>query len=514
MRFKIIFPKIIIFPIILFCMQWSLANDLTYSTFLGGDDSDSGQDIAVDNAGNAYVTGYTLSTTFPITMGAYETTLNSGDTTVFVCKINSSGSALIYSTYLGAGVAKSITVDSAGNAFITGWAFDASFPVTPGAIDTTFNGGDRDVFITKLDSSGSTLIYSTFLGGGDSDGANSIAIDDAGYAYIAGFSRSNDYPVTANAYDTGFNGSVVEVVVSKLNSDGSDLVYSTFLGGSGEESGYCITVDAATSAYITGYTISLDFPVSPLAYSTSFNGGFYDAFVTKLNASGSALDYSTYLGGSDDDLGYDIAVNIAGEAFVTGITRSMNYPHSLSAYDSTFNGGFLGDAFVTELNDLGSAIIYSSYLGGSDDDLGYCIALDPVDNIYVMGETYSSDFPVTANAFDSTGGLIHDIFITKLNTSDTTLVYSSYLGGDSVFNFGRGLAIDSAGNVFISGETQSSDFPVTVGALDTTYGGNFLNDAFITKLYPEQIVPVMDWMLYSDSPIQDSKKFPENSIKL
>ena len=448
-----------------------------YSTYLGGSSDDYSYGIAVDSAGNAYLTGYTYSADFPTPTGAFDTTFNGLDD-AFVTKLNPAGSALVYSTYLGGGgydQGYKLAVDSAGSAYVTGITGSTNFPTTVGAFDTTANG-NYDAFVTKLNAFGSALVYSTYLGGGGYDQGDDIGVDSTGSAYVSGFTDSMLFPTTAGAFDTTFNG-LVDTFVTKLNPAGSALGYSTYLGGSDEDRGYGIAVDSVGSAYVTGYTYSADFPTTAGALDATYNGN-YDAFVTKLNAFGSALVYSTYLGGSSYDFGFGIAVDSTGSAYVTGYTYYVGaFPTTAGAFDTTANGNY--DAFVTKLNAFGSALVYSTYLGGSGDDYGFGIAVDSAGSAYVTGSTYSADFPTTAGAFDTTYNGGYDAFVTKLNAFGSALVYSTYLGGNTD-DYGYGIAVDSAGNAYVTGFTHSADFPTTGGAFDTTTNGGW--DAFVTKL--------------------------------
>ncbi|HKN83598.1 MAG TPA: SBBP repeat-containing protein, partial [Pyrinomonadaceae bacterium] len=281
---------------------------LIYSTYFGGNNRDVGNDIAVDAAGNAYITGLTDSADLPITPGAFRSIiLLSDEFSAFAMKLNPSGTALVYSTYLAPIIGSGIAVDAAGNAYITGQA-NADYPTTPGAFQTV-PGGSSDAFVTKLNSTGTALIYSTFLGGSGFDFATKIAIDSAGNAYVTGTAQAG-FPVTAGAFQTSFNG-VNDAFVSKLNSTGTALVYSTFLGGSGNDGGIGIAINAAGNAYVTGVSDSSNFPVTPGAFQTVKAAG-QDAFVTELNAAGNGLAYSTYLGGDGNDFGTDVALDTAG----------------------------------------------------------------------------------------------------------------------------------------------------------------------------------------------------------
>jgi hypothetical protein len=453
---------------------------LIYSTYLGGSGQDQAYGIAADSAGNAYVTGGTNSTDFPVTPGAFQTVCHGFD--AFVAKLNASGSALVYSTYLGGSGGdggSGIAVDSAGNVYVTGGTSSTDFPVTPGAFQTTY-GGNGDAFVSKINATGSALVYSTYLGGSGiyGDSGSSIAVDSSGNAYVIGVTSSTDFP-TMNPFQPAFGGSL-EAFVTKINPTGSALVYSTYLGGSGEDAGNGIAVDSAGNAYVTGLTRSINFPtMNPLQPTYR---GRDDAFVTKLNPSGSALVYSTYLGGTKQDYGGTIAVDSLGNAYVTGVTSSTDFP-TMNPFQPTL-GGFYGNAFVTKLNPSGSALVYSTYLGGSSGqnggyDGGSGIALDSAGSAYVIGFTYSTNFPVTPGAFQTKynrGG--RDAFVARLNPTGSALVYSTYLGG-SGDDVPIGIAVDNAGNAYVSGGTYSSNFP-TMNPLQPANGGG--EDAFVTKI--------------------------------
>jgi Beta-propeller repeat len=451
---------------------------LEYSTFLGGNGSGENEiatSIAVDSTGNAYVAGNTDSTDFPIANAVQGTQAGVAD--VFVSKLNAAGSALIYSTYLGGNGfdgCSGIAVDSAGNVYLAGATLSSNFP-TVNAVQATWGGNaSSDAFVAKLNAAGSALVYSTYLGGTGSDGAAAIAVDSTGNAYVTGGTESTNFP-TANAFQSAL-ASPADAFVTKFNAAGSALVYSTYLGGIGEDRGRSIAVDSTGSVYVTGYTYSANFPTANALQAA--RAGDRDAFVTKVNPAGSALVYSTYLGGSDMDFGNSIAVDSAGNAYATGATFSTNFPTANALQNA--NAG-LSDAFVTKLNAAGSALIYSTYLGGNGFDVGSGIALDAGRNAYVTGSTESTDFP-TANAFQGAIGYpgFDDVFLTKVNAAGSALVYSSYLGGTD-YDFGMGIALDSAGNAYVTGSTSSRCFPTTTGAFDTTWGFGF-PDAFITKV--------------------------------
>jgi hypothetical protein len=468
---------------------------LAYSTYLGGSGFDQGYAIAVDSLGNAYVTGQTAAIDFPTTSGAFQTEYGGGD--AFIAKLNPSGSALVYSTYLRGASGNGIAVDSSGNAYITGDAGPLSFPTTAGSFQTAPVG--YDAFVTKLNPAGSGLIYSARFGGNLDDFSRGIALDVSGNAYITGWtvcrSTTCTFP-TVNAFQPNFAGGNNDAFVTKIDSSGSSLVYSTYLGGGKvingtEDWGEAIAVDSAGSAYITGYTYSPDFPVTAGAFDTSRAG--LDAFITKFTPDGAALVYSTFLGGAGREQGQGIAVDANGNAYVTGITESFDSPFT-SAYEGfpVTSGAFQAkgsyDAFVTKLNTAGSALVYSTYLGGSAGvDRGWAIALDDAGNACVTGDTASTNFPVSNAIQAAYGGGPGDAFVTKLNAAGSGLIYSTFLGGN-LTDEGRGIACKGS-YVFVTGDTSSANFP-TSNPLQVNNGGGLQNhdDAFVVKI--GEIVPV------------------------
>ena len=397
-----------------------------------------------------------------------------------------------YSTFIGGldrDFGYGIVIDTSGNAYITGNTYDGTtdYPTTSGAYDITYNGGQYDVFVTKLNSDGSSLMYSTFIGGSSSDYGWGIAIDTSGNAYITGstYEGPTDYPTTSGAFDTTHNG-FGDVFVTKLNSTGSSLVYSTFIGGLERDTGFGIVVDTSGNAFITGNTEdgTTDYPNTTGAYDATHNGEL-DVFVTKLNSAGSSLMYSTFIGGSSNDYGRGIAIDINGNAYVTGYTEDgeIEYPTTSGAFDTTHNGRY--DVFVTKLNSAGSSLVYSTFIGGTNSDYGYDIAVDTSGNAYITGSTYGSsnittNYPTTLGAYDTTiNG--DDLFVTKLNSSGSSLVYSTFIGG-SRDDDGLGIAIDTSGNAYITGSTYegTTKYPTTTGAYDTTHNGK--SDVFVSKL--------------------------------
>lgn len=384
---------------------------------------------------------------------------------------------LLYSTYVGGkyyDYGYDVEFDSAGNAYVTGYTYSAGFPTTTGAYDVAHNGY-FDVFVFKLDATGTSLLYSTFVGGKYYDYGRSIAVDSQGYAHVTGYTYSTDFPTTTGAYDTTHNGGY-DVFVFKLTPAGSALKYSTYVGGTLSEYGSGIAVGPYGTAFVTGFTSSTNFPTKSYSYDISHNGG-YDVFVFRLNLAGSLLHYSTFVGGSSYDYGYDIAVDRYGYAFVSGFSYSTDFPTTALAYDTTHNGNY--DVIVFKLNPYGSILLFSTFAGGTTYDGCNSIAVDSAGNSYVTGFTMSTDFPTTAGAFDTTHNGGYDVFVLKLTATGSALKYSTFIGGSS-YDYGYDIAVDSNGNAYLTGFTYSTNFPVTSNAYDTTFNG--VSDVFIVKL--------------------------------
>jgi hypothetical protein len=460
--------------------QLLVIDPLVYSTYIGRSNGEVGYAIAVDGSGYAYVTGFTDSPDYDVTPGAFQTT-NGGRWDVFVTKLNATGTALVYSTYIGGSgsdVGRAIAVDGSGNAYVTGTTSSPNYDVTPGAFQTT-KEAYFDVFVTKLNATGTALVYSTYIGGSNGDVGYGIAVDGSGNAYVTGVTDSPDYDVTPGAFQTTKSTTTLyetDVFVTKLNATGTALVYSTYIGGSGGDEGHGIAVDGSGNAYVTGWTFSTNYDVTPGAFQTT-NGGSRDVFATELNETGTALVYSTYIGGSGGDEGKAIAVDGSGNAYVTGYTESTDYDVTPGAFQTT-NGGSR-DVFVTKLNATGTALVYSTYIGGSGGDEGNAIAVDGSGNAYVTGRTTSPDYDVTPGAFQTTNGGGEDVFVTKLNATGTALVYSTYIGG-SGNDWGNAIAVDGSGNAYVTGRTSSTNYDVTLGAFQATNGGGA--DVFVTKV--------------------------------
>ncbi len=442
---------------------------LTYSSYLGGNGNDYGNEMKVDAAGNIYVAGNSFSTNFP-TVNPIQPA-NAGGNDAFVSKLNPTGSALIYSTYLGGAaneVGWGLDIDAAGSAYVTGFTLSSNFP-TVNAYQPS-NAGAQDSFLAKLNPSGSALVYSTYLGGSALDYTYDVAVDAGDNAYVIGLTASTNFP-TVNPYQPN-NGGGSDVFVTKFNPTGSALVYSTYLGGNSGDVGWGIAVDTASNAYMMGSTFSSNFPTAnPIQPSY---GGSRDVFVTKLNAAGSALVYSTYLGGSAFDGPGGVSVDGAGNAYVEGDTNSTNFP-TANAYQPNNAGQY--DIFVTKINAAGTAFIYSTYLGGSGFEFGGDVAADSAGNAYVTGSTSSTNFP-TLDPIQTANAGLSDAFVTRLNAAGSALVHSTYLGGTGADD-GWSIVPTGSGNIYLSGRTESVDFPVANPYQSSNAGQA---DAFIVRI--------------------------------
>ncbi len=445
---------------------------LSYSTLLGGSGFDSAMALAVDASGSAYVAGFTDSVNFPATNPVQN--FNGGGNDVFVAKLSPGGNALVYCTYLGGSAddrASAIAVDAQGSAYITGSTTSRNFPVRF-ALQPKL-AGYRNAFVVKLSPAGNSLVYSTYLGGNASDAGNGIAVDASGAAYVVGDTTSFSFP--ASGLQRGTHGGQ-DAFVAKLSADGASLVYSTYLGGSSEDHGAAIAVDSGGTVYVTGATTSTDFPV--LNAAQRYNAGGQDAFVTRLSADGNYLLFSTYLGGSGGtvmypEIGQAIALDMNGNAYVTGVTSSPNFP--LAAALQTTRKGAL-DAFVTKVNPSG-ATVYSTYLGGSSVDVGNAIAVDAGGAAYIVGYTISTDLAVV-NALQSVNAGEYDAFLARLSPAGDVVHYLSYLGGNGS-DSATAVALDPAANVYLAGYTLSTNFPLR-NAYQASNAGNY--GGFVVKI--------------------------------
>ncbi|MFL6233664.1 MAG: SBBP repeat-containing protein [Thermoanaerobaculia bacterium] len=456
---------------------------LVYSTFLGGSDTDFGNAVAADRAGNAYITGWTISANFPST-GDLRPHGRTGFTDAFVTKLDPRG-ALVYSVYLGGSgpdTAYAIAAGSAGEAYVTGRTASEDFPaVNP--LPPQQQGGFWNVFVAKLAPSGSSLLYSTRLGGSDIDEGHGIAVDPAGYAYVTGHTFSNDFP-SVNALDSSLGGFLrPDAFVAKLSPGGSSLVYSTYLGGTGWDQGKAIAVDAAGRAWVTGITESGDFPIAG-AVTRSYKGGT-DGFVAALGPSGSPLILSTFLGGSFYDVPEGVAVDRAGNAYVAGRTYSPDFP-TVAALQPQLHGSAPSnlpfDAFVSKLASTG-ALVYSTFLGGAWSDEATGIAVDWTGSAYVTGITLSPDFPlknplpVLCRPLQSPPGSCSSAFLARLSPAGSELLFSTFLGP-----FGpAAVAVDPLGYAYVVGTVSADNAGLPLlSSWQPSLAGDV--DAFVLKL--------------------------------
>lgn len=457
---------------------------LSYSTLLGGSDYDSGNSVAVDGSGRAYVTGHTYSTDFPIKGGRQSTIRTAPD--AFVTKFWTTGGGLIYSTYIGGDSTDyptGIAVDRYGNAYIAGFSYSTDFPTTTGAFQRN-NMGSADGFVAKLNPNGNGLVYSTYVGGISYDEFSAIALDNRHRVYVAGIAFES-FPLV-NPVDAA--ASTYEAVVTRLNPTGSALEYSTFLGGTRRDFGSGIAVDSSYRAYVTGSTESTDFPTTSGAFQRTFQGGVahrsdpaLDAFVARLSADGRSFSYSTYLGGSNNEDGLAITVDDQNRAYVTGRTLSDNFPTTAGAFRRTRSGS--DDVFVTRLSAAGGSTSYSTYIGGSNVESGRSIAVDSSYRAWVAGTTYSSNFPTKnrLQGFGGGAGLVGDAFVLKLWATGGGFFFSTYLGG-AQHDSANEVRLDANGNGYVTGSTGSTGFPTTSGAFRRSLRGG--GDAFVTKIQP------------------------------
>jgi len=466
---------------------------LSYSTFASNaSNAHIVSSVAVDQSGNAYVTG-TTTVAFPNRHPQFGSQVGQN---AYVTKFSPTGSSVIYSTIFGGnsfdeGIA--IAIDRFGSAYIGGDTDSTDFPTTPGSFEPPPSSIDADNgFITKLNPGGSAFVYSLLLGGGDSDQITALALDSQHRVYVTGFTCSTNFPVK-NAFQAVTVGQNCadgggDAFVTRLNAAGTDLDYSTYLDGTFESSGNGIAVDSTFHAFVTGSTESADFPTTPGAFQRVLKaqvipGDPHDfhqsnAFVTKFSADGRSLVYSTFLGGTADDVAEAIALDSDGRACVTGNATSADFPITSGAFQKTLRGG--NDVFVTKFQLNGGGLFYSTFLGGSGSEGGTSIAVDSLGRAYVAGGTSSTDFPVLHPVQAHLAGQ-QDAFVTKLSATGNALFFSTYLGGTGI-DVATSIRLDSAGNAFVGGATGSANFPTTPGAFSRTKKAS--TDGWVAKITP------------------------------
>jgi uncharacterized protein (TIGR03437 family) len=497
---------------------------ITFSTYFGRSGSDLAGRITTDAQNNIYIAGSSADPTFPVVPGTTPTPANPDKGNAVLVKMNATGSEALIVTHFGGAVgdgASAVAFDSAGNIFLTGATESPDFPVTAGAVRTTPHSGDKlSCFIVKFNATANRLLYGTYLGGTGYDGCSAIALDRSNNIYVAGFTDSRDYPATVDAFQPTFRAASslpgTEVVVTKLNPAGTALIYSTFLGGTGADAPYALSIDAQGYAYVAGSTTSPNFPVTQGAYQTTFGGAspnldtqyaYGDGFVSKISPDGSALVYSTYIGGREDDAVLGLAVDAQGSAYLAGVTRSVNFPVSEGALQSSLRGtggearypG--GDAFVVKLMPDGKSAAYATYLGGSLDDRATAIAVDSKGQAWVVGNTLSTDFPVSSDAAQprmagsvaSEKLVLGDAFATQLAADGKKILYSTYFGGAGN-DAAHGIALARDGGVLVSGATSSRNLATTKGVFQPGGGGGDpanapFNDFFLFRIGDPPLLP-------------------------
>lgn len=411
----------------------SASGNLSYSTFIGGDNDDYGYSIAVDMEGRAAITGYTFSPNFPVTGQAWDASLN-GDRDIIVASLSAGGNTLVGSTYLGGSSwdeGYAVAMDGSGNIYVTGMSTSTDFP-TANAFDDSHNGA-QDVIVAKLTANVSSLIYGTFLGGQSSDYGNAIAVDNSGNIYIGGTTGSNDFPVTNASFDNIFNGNTgtTDGFVVKIAAQGNTLTYSAFLGGNDNDEIRSLAVDGQNSVWVGGATSSPapSFPITNGAYDNTLNG--IDGFVAHINGAGSMLTACTYIGQINVDVVAGLAVDAGQNVYLTGYTQSAAFPTTSNADDASYNGGDRDAFFVKFSPSLNTgSLLYATYLGGSNYDEGKGIAVDGDGNAHITGITKSNNFPVTNGAYSGTFGGMSDAFVTKFGTETPLLELGDPMGGE------------------------------------------------------------------------------------
>ncbi|MFB3902768.1 MAG: SBBP repeat-containing protein [Acidobacteriota bacterium] len=471
---------------------------LVLSSYEGGSREDMIRDVAVDGQGNFYMAGGTYSTDFRVTAGAFDTSQN-GSCDVWVAKHAPNGT-LLWATFLGSpnyDRAYAIEVDSQGFVYVAGRAGNG-FPTTAGSLQPAFGDditpnsiyGQQDGFLTKLSPDGSRLIWSTYFGGAGRDFIRDIALDSGGNVFVAISECDQSHPhITAGAFQTTRKG--IDGVVGRIAADGSRMIFGSYFGGSNSD-GYTpsIRTDGAGNAYYLTISDSNDLPITANAYQRTRAGGS-DMVLTKISPTGSIL-FCTYFGGSAGEFSetHGLAVDSAGNAYVACTTLSANLPTTSGAFGRTYGGSggsgtgsgtnYSGDAFVAKISVNGSSLLACTYLGGSAGEGAEGVAVDSSGNVYVGGATYSANFPISADAYQSRLGGSADFFLVKLSGDLSRLIYGTYLGGSGT-DYGRTLMVDAAGNGVAAGEESSSNWPL-LKPFDSNYGGQ--KDGGVVRFTP------------------------------
>jgi hypothetical protein len=443
---------------------------LTFSTYLGGSRPDRAYGVAADSAGCAYIVGETWSVDFPAHNAAQM--VERGDRDVFVAKLTADGTSLIYATYLGGNdmdSGRAIAVDSSGAVYITGITKSLNFPTVAGSFRRT-PIGQSDVFVTKLSPSGSAVEFSTYIRGAGDDTATGIAVDNTSNVYVAGYTSSYDFP-TYHAFQSSFQGGPSDAFVFKLDASGSTFVYSSYIGGVGNDVAMGIALNASGEAFLVGSTDSVNFPIRNPVQSKAKDT---DAFLVRLDASGTSLVYSTCLGGNMADTANAVTVAPSGAAYITGSTNSNDFPFTSGGPRSPGRSDY--DAFVAKIS-TAAKLVYPVRLGGTASEEATAIVCDAVDNVYIAGYTFSYDLPVKDALQNACGGS-SDGFLAGLNPQGDSWQFVTYLGGAGDDRLSS-LAIDKSGHLYVTGFTTSSNFPTTRGVVSPIPMGGM--DGFVTK---------------------------------
>ena len=454
---------------------------ISYSTYFGGTRADNGVALAVDSAGSMYVAGFTASTNLP-TSGSIQNF--GGNVDAFVFKFNSTGTTLVYATFIGGSGddrATSLGVDASGAAYVCGGTYSTNFPTANATPIQAARGGNRDAFVLKLNSAGNALVYSSYIGGSGNDILNACVLDSYNQVYGVGETASTDLP-TKFPFQAA-NGGGLDAFLIKVNLSNA-LSFATYFGGSGEDSGRGIGLHPTQlTPYVTGYTTSSNLPLKNPAQPSP--GGGQDAFIARFNSDANNLVYSTYLGGSGGttilpEQGLAITVDIFGNAYTAGVTSSTNFP-TLSPYQATNRGGL--DAFFSK-HDNGGVRVFSSYFGGTGSDVATAITVDVNRQVFLAGYTSSVNLPTYLPVQAANAGS-NDAFVTQLNVNGNGLLFSSYLGGTGS-DQAAGIAINASGEMFLTGVTASSNFPIQSAYRFTNSG---VQDMFLTKITAAPVPP-------------------------
>ncbi len=471
--------------------------NLSWATYYGNL-SEGSSGIVLDGSDNVYITGYTNSSSGIATVGAYQTSLL-GSQDAFIAKFNPTGSSLLWGTYYGGAggfgsQGDGIAIDASNNLYITGTTFGALGMSTPGAYQTAYGGGVYDAFVAKFNSTGSSLLWGTYYGGTGQDYGNSIVLDASDNVYITGFTTSTNAISTPGSYQTAYGGGNEDAFIAKFNPTGTALLWGTYYGGSGDDAGNAITLDAGNDVYVAGQTTSTASISTPGAFQTAYGGGTEDAFVAKFNPTGSSLLWGTYYGGSGIDYGYSLALDASANVYLSGSTTSTSGIASPGALVTVFSGTEI--AFIAKLAPNGASRIWGTYFdAGDQEDDGSYLMLDASGNIYTAGDTYNNGiFPLgdaTAGAWEIANSSGKEVgYIAKINNAGTNLIWGTYFGGagNNVTEI-YAMALDASNNLFITGATISSSDIATPGAYLTTNLGNH-EIGYVAKFDNTIVLPI------------------------